>query len=231
MRSTGGVIYFEYMIIVAGLGNPGDKFERTRHNAGFMVLDEIVKAWTIESGSLNGKGKARRVEFRPRNRFNAEIAELVLRRDPDQDQDERVILVKPLTFMNKSGEAVKRVVDFYKVENYNESLFVVHDELAFLLGDMYISQNKSAGGHNGVQSVIDHLGTQDFIRFRLGVQAGECDISTGAKAKDYLLSNFSKGDGEIIKPALKHTAEAILYVVESGVESGMNKYNAKLIVD
>lgn len=204
------------------MGNPGEEYKLTRHNIGFLVIDSILSI--VQSSKLKAQGKLR-----------AEIGEI--RRIGGIR--EKIILVKPLTFMNKSGESVRKVVEYYLKPGdltpgdllrktpgvWGGSLFVVHDELDLPLGKLRIQKNISAAGHHGVKSIIEHLGMQDFVRFRLGVQAPYCDITTAKKAKNYLLSNFTKEEMEVMEPTIERTAEAVLYAVEQGVEQAMGKYN------
>lgn len=136
---------------------------------------------------------------------------------------EKVIFLKPQTFMNNSGREVRNYIKGLAFNN----LVVVHDELDLPMGQIKIQKGGGSAGHNGVQSVINHLGSQDFIRVRVGVQVPtlNCDISTGAKAKDYLLSNFTKDDREIIAPAIEKAARAVEEVLNKGADSAMNKFN------
>lgn len=158
------------MKIIVGLGNPGREYEKTRHNVGFMALDYLRKGFEGISSC---------------SKFNAEIYEAHI--DKNSGGTEKVLLVYPQTFMNNSGEAVKAIMDFYKVEPSN--LLVVHDEVDLPLGTIKTTTNSSSAGHNGVQSVIDHLGTQDFARIRIGVESRE--NKTQPPTESFVLQNFA----------------------------------------
>ena len=134
---------------------------------------------------------------------------------------EKVIFLKPQTFMNNSGREVRNYIKGLAFNN----LIVVHDELDLPIGQIKVQLGGGSAGHNGVQSIIDHLGSQDFIRVRIGVQALNCDIKTGAKTKDYLLSNFTKEDREIIDPVIEKAARSVDEILSNGVDSAMNKFN------
>jgi len=135
------------MKLIIGLGNPGEEYKKTRHNAGFLALDELVSSNKYQVLSTQLK-------------FNAEISNGTI-------DSEKIILAKPQTFMNNSGEAVKAIIDYYKIKP--EDIIVIHDDLDILLGEYKISKNKNSGGHKGVQSIIDYLGTKDFMRIRIGI--------------------------------------------------------------
>lgn len=167
------------MILIVGLGNPGKKFQKTRHNIGSRIIDEL------ESLNL-----------------------------------ENVILVKPQTFMNESGRAVKRLVKSYKLEV--ESLLVIHDDIDLPLGRIRISKGSGSAGHKGVESIIEKLGTKNFIRIRIGIQPQE---GKPKKADAFVLKNFTKNEGKILDEIIKKSAEAVKMLLEEGLEAAMNKYN------
>jgi len=135
--------------------------------------------------------------------------------------DEKVTYLKPKTFMNNTGIEVKKHIKGLAFNN----LIVVHDELDLPLGQIMIKRGGGSAGHNGVRSVIDHLGSKDFIRVRIGVQAVNCDIRTSRKAKNYLLSNFTKEDRLVIDPAIDKASQAIREIIKNGVDKAMNTYN------
>ena len=194
------------MKLVVGLGNPGEEYKGTRHNVGFLVIDKIITNYKLQTTNST--------------KFNCKLAELTLNND-------KVLLVKPQTYMNKSGEVVHKIADYYKLEKDSicHNLIVVHDELDLTLGKFKIQQNAGSAGHNGVQSIIDHVGTHDFIRLRIGVQANRCDIKTAAKAKNYLLSRFTKEDSDLIAPVIIKAAQAIVEIITGTANKAMNKYN------
>ena len=175
------------MKIIIALGNPGEKYNNTRHNAGFMLLDKIV-----EKENLNWKEKSK---------WQSIIAE-----------DNDTIYVKPTTFMNNSGEAVRKIIDFYKflpkklgllaVKDYDFSnnLTVIHDEIDLPLGKYKISINSRSAGHRGVESIIEHLKTKNFKRLRIGVMGNKPEQMS---IKNYILSHFNKEELEIINKNFK----------------------------
>lgn len=167
------------MKLIIGLGNPGKEYQHTRHNAGFLVIEAIVESQksTVEN-SFDKKS-------------NAEIFTL-------NSGDEKILLVKPQTFMNNSGESVRALVDFYKIPLQN--IIVIHDEKDIPLGDYKIQTNRGAAGHNGVQSIIDHLGTKDFTRIRVGVGPREGGIE---KIVDYVLQKFSAEEKKELREVIK----------------------------
>ncbi len=162
------------MKLIVGLGNPGKEYTNTRHNAGFMLVDELAKK--LSAG-----------DFKMEKKFNAEIATGNLNGD-------KIILVKPQTFMNNSGQAVRAVMDFYKLTPAD--VIVAHDDKDILIGEYKNQNNRGAAGHNGVKSIIEHLGTQDFARVRIGVAPQERAIDDTA---DFVLGKFSKDEKNILE--------------------------------
>lgn len=154
------------MKLVVGLGNPGKEYEYTRHNVGFMVIDEIINN---EQLIMNNSKK-----------FFADIVQ-------QKTEQKDILYVKPQTFMNNSGQAVKTIMDFYKLTL--EDLLVIHDEKDIPLGEYKIQTNRGAAGHNGVQSIVDHLGTKNFTRVRVGIGPEEKKINY---IEGYVMENFSK---------------------------------------
>ncbi len=169
------------MKIIVGLGNPGKQYEKTRHNAGFIILDELQKKWGFPEFSLSKK-------------FNAEISEGIAKRFTlpleSSTHPPKIILVKPQSFMNHSGKAVRTIMDFYKLEP--KDMIVIHDDLDIDLGSFKISTNTSAGGHNGIQSIIDHIGTQQFKRIRIGIEGAERKKTRTIPGDVFVLQNFSE---------------------------------------
>lgn len=158
------------MKLIVGLGNPGIKYARTKHNAGFIALDELAQklgapAWRLEK------------------KFETELAEI-------NTGGEKILLAKPQTFMNLSGEAVRKLMTFYKLTS--EELTVVHDDLDLELGTIKISVDSSAGGHNGVQSIIDNLGTQHFKRIRIGIEGSKAHQQRSVSGRVFVLSDLTE---------------------------------------
>jgi len=157
------------MKLIVGLGNPGKKYERTRHNVGFMILDALhgeLSKYGINSWELSKK-------------FNAQICGCTI-------NGQKIILAKPMTYMNQSGEAIQLIMHYYKITR--EDLIVVHDDKDILLGKIKIQEDKNNAGHNGIKSIIEHIGTKNFIRVRVGVAS-----ENERKMKDvskFVLSKF-----------------------------------------
>jgi len=156
--------------IIVGLGNPGAKYTKTRHNAGWLVLDSLAIELAQESGQ--------KINWRTKKDWLAEIAEVG-----------DTLLVKPQTMMNDSGRSVRAILDYYNLlaDNLNDNLLIIHDELDLPLGTARWSVNSRSAGHNGVQSIIDHLSTQNFTRYRIGIQSTTPLTDTIG----YVLNNFS----------------------------------------
>lgn len=187
------------MYIIVGLGNPGKKYEHTRHNAGFEVIDILADRMGINVEESKHKGLLGRGML----------------------EGQKVVLVKPQTFMNLSGECVREVADFYKAAE--DEIIVIYDDISLDPGQLRIRAKGSAGGHNGIKNIIAQLGTQVFPRVKVGV--GEkprmMDLA------DYVLSRFSKEDQGKMDDAFKEAADAVAMMVSQGVEPAMNKYNTK----
>jgi len=198
------------MKLIIGLGNPGEKYIKTRHNIGFRIVDELAEKLEIGNWKLEIK-------------FKALISEGIF-------NNEKVLLAKPQTFMNLSGQTVRGLSTYYKINPQN--IWIIHDDIDLPLGTFKISQNISSAGHKGVQSTIDNLGTKDFVRFRVGIkqianrksQIAKLQLKTENLEK-FVLEKFSKDEEKIIKQTIKKTTNALLVALEDGIEKAMNKYN------
>jgi PTH1 family peptidyl-tRNA hydrolase len=165
------------MKLIIGLGNPGEKFQNTRHNVGFLMVDKIKEKYAFPDLEFNKK-------------FNAEISKGTI-------SNSEVLLVKPQTFMNLSGESVRAVLDFYKTSP--DDIIVIHDDLDIPLGKYKIATESSSAGHNGVQDIIDKLGTKKFQRIRIGIKlASDSEDNFKIDAADFVLQKFSDEELEII---------------------------------
>ena len=184
--------------MIAGLGNPGKKYERTRHNVGFMVVDELRRAMQGNS---------------PIRRFDAEIAE----RATDLG---RLVLLKPQTFMNLSGNAVSAAVRWYRVPL--EQLLVVYDDLDLPFGQLRIRPSGSSGGHNGIASIIERLGTDRFPRLRIGIGRSEHASTIG-----YVLSRFNAAEEKQLEECMARAMDAALAWHHDGIEVAMNRFNRR----
>lgn len=165
------------MKLVIGLGNPDNKYAENRHNSGFIIIDELKEAWNFP-------------DFEFSKKFDAEISEGVL-------EGEKIILAKPQTFMNNSGESVQKIISFYKL--IPEDIIVIHDDLDINLGEFKISTDCGPAGHNGVQDIIDKIGTQNFKRIRIGIEGAEQRKTRTVPGDVFVLQDFSKEELKIIK--------------------------------
>ena len=186
------------MYIIAGLGNPGGKYEQTKHNMGFQVIDLLADKYHIEMNQKKHKAIC-----------GTGVIEGV-----------KVLLLKPQTFMNLSGESIRDAVDFYKIDPETE-LIVIYDDISLAPGHLRIRKKGSAGGHNGIKNIIQHLGTQVFPRIRVGV--GE--KPEGWDLADYVLSGFSKEDEVLVKESWERAVEAAVVMLTDGPEKAMNDFN------
>ncbi len=192
------------MKIVVGLGNPGIKYEFTRHNTGFRIVDHL--ALSIET------------EFKEVKSYYSLISRGMI-------NDHKLILVKPQTFMNLSGRAVSKVVSYYKISL--RDLLIVYDDLNLELGQLRIRKEGSAGGHKGMESIMQYLHSEDIPRLRIGVRNPFTNFNFDCAS--YVLSNFKHDEEDKIKETIKLSTEAIKTVIEDGFEKAMRKYNRKLI--
>src|ERR1035437_1919441 len=189
------------MKLIVGLGNPGLKHDKTRHNLGFMVADAFLKDFPMSN-----------VTFREEKKFKAEIAEIDWQ--PRKGKAEKVILAKPLTYMNDSGSAVSLIVKFYKIAPVD--VWIIHDEIDLPLGGMKIRFAGASAGHKGVESIIEHLGTDKFWRFRIGIGEQREKVETKrVKAIDnFVLGEFSEGEKGKAREIIKKSAKAIQDALE-----------------
>ena len=187
------------MVIIVGLGNPGREYEGTRHNAGFLVLDKLAAKENISV--LEKKHKA-------------VIGKGIV-------AGQKCVLAKPQTYMNLSGESVRQLIDYYKVDETAE-LIVFSDDISLEPGQIRIRKKGSAGGHNGLKNIIANLGHDSFIRVKMGV--GE--KPRGWDLVDYVLGRFSPKDREDVEEAADRAAEAIRMIISEGPDAAMNQFNA-----
>jgi peptidyl-tRNA hydrolase, PTH1 family len=183
------------MRVIAGLGNPGKAYQKTRHNLGFLVLDALardldVKIADKEFGALTGSWRS---------------------------GQQKTLLVKPQEFMNRSGESLSRILHYHKLAT--SDLLVVVDDFNLDLGILRLKPGGSAGGHNGLQSIIDNLGTSAFSRLRIGIGSPQ------KEAADYVLANFSKAEKDQLDEAVNRAATALKFFLRHGLEKTMNEFN------
>ncbi len=189
------------MKIFVGLGNPTPEYAATKHNVGFMLADKLAEKISAENW---------------REKFNALVAESFL-------DGEKILIVKPQTFMNLSGEAVAPIVNFYKIDAAN--LIVAHDDMDLPLGMIRLRPKGSSGGHRGVESIIQHLGTQNFPRVRIGVGRPPENWTVN----HHVLSPFTQEDAEKISAAIGELVPAVLCIFKEGINNAMNKFNPRKV--
>ncbi len=203
------------MKLIVGLGNPGIEHERTRHNLGFTIIDALLKDFSLSTQGL----------LKEEKKFKSEIVEVSWQ--PKRGKEEKAILVKPLTYMNGSGLAVSSISNFYKIDS--AQIWVIHDEIDLPLGAMKIRFGGASAGHKGVESIIKHLGTDKFWRFRIGIgpQRGKIQSKRIKQIDDFVLGEFSEGERGKAREAIKKGKKAIEGALEEGLEKAMNRFNAK----
>lgn len=184
-------------MVFAGLGNPGKKYSETRHNVGFMVINRLRKEGEVK-------------EIFRRKLFNAWKIML---------EGKEIILIKPKTFMNESGKAIKEALVFFNENIYN--LYLIHDDLDIELGKIKIVKDKGPGGHKGVISVIENLEGNNFVRIRIGIRGNKIEMNY----IDYVLSPFSEEEKRILEEVINKTIRAIKEILKSSLEKAMSLYN------
>ena len=184
------------MFIIAGLGNPGAKYKYTRHNVGFMAVDYLAEIYGIKVTKI---------------KFKALYGE-------GQIGQERIILAKPQTFMNLSGESIAEISRYYKIPP--ENIIIIYDDTALDTGRIRIRPSGSAGGHNGMKSIIYQLESEDFPRIRIGIGKKQCD-----DLADHVLGTFSEEDGIKVTSCIKQTGKIVEEIMQNGAESAMNLFN------
>lgn len=188
---------YEYMIV--GLGNPGKKYEFTRHNAGFLFVDILCDKYDFSVNRL---------------KFKALIGDVKI-------NSHRCLVMKPQTMMNLSGDAVKEAADFYKIPP--ENIIVVFDDISLDVGKMRIRRSGSAGGHNGIKSIISRLSSDNFPRIKIGVGAKphpDYDLA------DWVLSQFTKEEGKLLRTAVDGACDAVSLMVDGDIEGAMSRHNS-----
>jgi len=198
--------------LIVGLGNPGEKYENTRHNLGFLVIGHLLKDLGTSKDDWSSSAK-----------LKSDTATFTV-------ETEKVLLAKPQTFMNNSGMAVHLLMDFYKVGP--EDLWIVYDELDLPLGSMKIRHGGAAAGHHGVESIMEAIGTDAFWRFRLGIGASHDKTHAVGRqeirdAKEYVLDRFHSGEAGKARELVKRGSDAIQTALHKGIETAMNRFNTK----
>ncbi|SHK04565.1 peptidyl-tRNA hydrolase [Clostridium cavendishii DSM 21758] len=183
------------MFLIVGLGNPGKEYENTRHNIGFEVIDYLASKYNID---IN------------REKFKGVYGDGYI-------GGEKVILLKPTTYMNLSGESIREIKNFYKIEN--EEIIIIYDDISLDVGKLRIRAKGSAGGHNGIKSIISNLNSDVFPRIKVGVGAPEHDLVS------HVLGKFTKEENEILEKSIKASVDAIEVIIKEELQSAMNKFN------
>ena len=189
--------------LIVGLGNPEAKYNKTRHNIGFEVVDALAHTWQFKLSE--------------NKRFQGFFTE-------GEVLGHKIGLLKPTTYMNRSGQSVRAVMDWYKLTP--KSLLVVYDDMDLELGRLRLRLSGSAGGHNGMKSIISHVNTQDFPRLRLGIGRSKGDGETIS----HVLGKFSLEDGPIVEKSLNLAVESVEMALKSGVEKAMSLYNGRTVI-
>ena len=187
------------MYLIAGLGNPTKEYDKTRHNVGFSVIDVLADRYRIDISEKKHKALCGRGVI----------------------EGQKVLLLKPQTYMNLSGESIRAAADYYKIEP--EEMIVIYDDISLDPGQLRIRLKGSAGGHNGIKNIIANLGTQDFPRIKVGVGAKPPRMDLA----DYVLSRFGAGEQKLMEEAFGEAAEAAVMMMTDGAERAMNHFNAK----
>jgi peptidyl-tRNA hydrolase, PTH1 family len=181
--------------LIAGLGNPGARYEKTRHNVGFLVIEELLRR--------------QQLEFKEKEDYKIARGSM---------GDEKIIFLEPLTFMNRSGVAVRKIMQ--KSNVFPDTLIVVHDDLDLEAGKLKIRKKGSSGGHKGIESVMQNIGTREFIRIKIGIGRDPF-----VQTEKYVLSKFRKDEMQTIKEAIDRAVESVNSIIRDGVERAMNRFN------
>lgn len=190
------------MKLIVGLGNPGEKYAKTRHNLGFMVVDELARKMLTLA----------KTGWREDKKSNSQVLSI----------QSQLILVKPQTFMNASGFAVKSLITDYSITNYSD-IWVIHDDVDLPLGRIKIRVGGAAAGHHGVESIIQELGTDQFVRFRLGI--GHPGRGADAQVERYVLREFDVNEKTELKQIINKATKAIQVALKDGLQKAMNQFN------
>lgn len=188
------------MFLIVGLGNPGEKYKNTRHNIGFRAVDGLAADFQFSAFDFQ---KISNIEF-----SKGEIG------------SQKIILAKPQTFMNESGRAVKKLIGSWSLEIGN--LIVIHDDIDLSFGKIKISKSSGSGGHKGVESIIENLGTKNFVRIRVGIQP---ERGKPKNTETFVIKNFTKGEEKILKTTIDKIIVSVKLILEEGLEKAMNKLN------
>lgn len=185
--------------LIAGLGNPGRKYETTRHSAGFLVIDKLASEYSIPLGSRKFKTEYGRGKIRGND----------------------VILAKPMAYMNRSGPPTRQLATYFRI--HSEAVLVIHDDIDLAFGRIKIKVKGGHGGHKGIQSLIDAFGDGDFTRLRIGIGRS----GTGATVEKHVLSRFHPQESEMLDRIIQRARDAVVTILCEGTKAGMNRFNSK----
>jgi len=186
--------------LIVGLGNPGSRYQKTRHNVGFLAVEECIRRQPLDC----------------KEKEDYKICKGSL-------GDEKIIFLEPLTFMNRSGIAVRKIMQKSNISP--EALIVIHDDLDLAAGSLKICKKGSSGGHKGIESIIQNIGTQEFTRIRVGIGRDPF-----VPAEEYVLSKFRKDEMQLIREAIEKAAGSVYAIINEGVEKAMNRFNRTQIL-
>lgn len=193
-------------ILIVGLGNPGENYANSPHNAGFLVVDKLLETWSMKHETCE--------------KWSSKIAEYKFGKN-------KIILAKPLTFMNNSGVAVKKIVSSFGFQ-VSSDLWVIHDDVDLELGKIKIVKNRGSAGHRGVEDIIQKLGTKEFVRFRIGVRPPRLPQKRSKTLMNkFVTAKLSKEENELFERTMERCRDAVLFALENGVEKTTSIYNAK----
>ena len=184
------------MKVITGLGNPGEKYAYTRHNIGFMIISELAERFKVNSSY----------------KFDGLVGDFFL-------GGEKIILFQPMKYMNKSGKPIYKLLDYFQIEA--EDLLVIHDDLDLDLGKMKLKQSGGSGGHNGIKSIINNLGTDEFKRLKVGIGRPPENVPV----PDFVLTTFQREEKDISKRVVQDAASAVELMLKEDIMKAMNKYN------
>ncbi len=193
--------------LIVGLGNPEPKYDRTRHNIGFAAIDAIARAWQINLAE--------------NRKYFGEFGE-------GQKQLTKIRLLKPLTYMNRSGQSIRAVTDWFKLPS--TSVLIIYDDMDLPLGKLRLRLSGSAGGHNGMKSAIAHLGHQNFPRLRIGIGKPQSAGGGEDNTISYVLGQFNATESPIVTEVLNLVVDCVEFSLKQGVEQAMNRYNSRSIL-
>lgn len=185
------------MYLIVGLGNPEEEYSNTRHNMGFNVINKIANKYEIEI---------------KKNKFQGLYESGII-------ESQKVILIKPQTYMNLSGNCVKEVVDFYKIEK--ENIIIIYDDMDIEPGEIKIRKKGSSGGHNGMKSIIEMLGTEEFPRIRIGIGRPSYDEDK----INYVIGEIPKEENQKLEEGVEKAVEGVIEILKNGIDTAMNKFN------